>query len=85
MCGVVLFVSSWRHCLIGYEFFAVMAPSITSTGDGGHLPADQDQKSNCNSELKPRCMGRCEIALGDVTHHNVQVAVRSFFNSLSCS
>lgn len=54
-----------------------MAPSENSGNDAeenrnpastedGHFTDDRELK-------KPRCVGRCDMELGDVTHHNVQV------------
>uniref|UniRef100_A0A0N5AVR5 N-terminal methionine N(alpha)-acetyltransferase NatE n=1 Tax=Syphacia muris TaxID=451379 RepID=A0A0N5AVR5_9BILA len=49
-----------------------MTPSITSTGDGAHLPTEQVKNLTLDPQATARCIGRCEIALGDVTHHNIQ-------------
>ena len=50
-----------------------MAPSVKSLENATQATTEQLQKLDLNAKLKPRCMGRCDIALGEVTHHNVQV------------
>ncbi|VDM40352.1 unnamed protein product [Toxocara canis] len=48
-----------------------MAPSVTATDDQ-KAPADELSKIDLNASTERRCVGRCDMELGDVTHHNVQ-------------
>ncbi|MFH4977302.1 hypothetical protein AB6A40_004011 [Gnathostoma spinigerum] len=49
-----------------------MAPSVSPIGETQHSTTDQLAKLNVNESVRPRCIGRCDMELGDVTIHNVQ-------------
>lgn len=50
-----------------------MAPSVTAVDDAQQTPAEQLSNLDLNASPERRCVGRCDMELGDVTHHNVQV------------
>lgn len=70
-----------------------MAPSenLANTEDNvehedNDRPVSNDKPVDDNLKAKKRCVGRCDMELGDVTHHNVQVAclIQSFHIFYQC-
>uniref|UniRef100_A0A914RZ21 Uncharacterized protein n=1 Tax=Parascaris equorum TaxID=6256 RepID=A0A914RZ21_PAREQ len=72
-CDKVFRLCFWIYSAVSFLCIGGMAPSVTAVDDAQQTPAEQLSNLDLNTSPERRCVGRCDMELGDVTHHNVQV------------